>query len=282
MDLRGYLLERKPLVEDVLEAVLPAADTPPAGLHAAMRHLVFPGGKRLRPMLAMAAAEAVGAPSERALPVAAAVELIHNYSLIHDDLPCMDDDAERRGRPTVHVAFGEAMAVLAGDALLAVALAAVASACPEQAIAPERRLAATAELAQAAGSLALVGGQADDLTFDASRADAAYVESIHRRKTAALITASIVGGAILGGADAAAQGRLRRFGEAVGVAFQIADDLLDADDDEPCSLVGLLGAEAAGARGEDLLESAMREVESFGERAEPLRGLARYALRRRE
>ena len=282
MDVRGYLLERKPLVERVLEATLPTADAEPVRLHAAMRHLVLPGGKRLRPMLAMAAAEAVGAPPERALPVAAAVELIHSYSLIHDDLPCMDDDDERRGQPTVHVAFDEATAVLAGDALLAAALETVACACPEQAIAPERRLAATAELARAAGSLALVGGQADDLGFDASRGDAAFVESIHRRKTAALIAASIVGGAILGGADAAAQGRLRRFGEAVGVAFQIADDLLDAEDDESCSLVRLLGAEAASARGEELLASALREVESFGERAEPLRALARYALRRRE
>ena len=282
MDVRGYLLERKPLVERVLEAALPGADVAPVRLHAAMRHLVLPGGKRLRPMLAMAAAEAVGASPECALPVAAAVELIHSYSLIHDDLPCMDDDAERRGRPTVHVAFDEATAVLAGDALLAAALATVAAACPEQAIAPERRLAAAAELAQAAGSLALVGGQADDIVFDATRADAAFVESIHRRKTAALITASIVGGAILGGANAAAQGRLRRFGEAVGVAFQIADDLLDATSEEPCSLVRLLGAEAASARGEELLASALREVEAFGERAEPLRALARYALRRQE
>jgi geranylgeranyl diphosphate synthase type II len=282
MDVRGYLLERKPLVELVLEAALPGADVAPVRLHAAMRHLVLPGGKRLRPMLAMAAAEAVGAPPERALPVAAAVELIHSYSLIHDDLPCMDDDDERRGQPTVHVAFGEATALLAGDALLAAALATVAAACPEQAIAPEQRLAASAELARAAGSLALVGGQADDLGFDASGGDAAFVESIHRRKTAALIAASIVGGAILGGADAAAQGRLRRFGEAVGVAFQIADDLLDAASDEPCSLVRLLGAEAACARGEELLASALREVEAFGERAEPLRALARYALRRQE
>ena len=282
MDVRGYLLERKPLVERVLEAVLPCAEEPPVRLHAAMRHLLFPGGKRLRPMLAMAAAEAVGAPPERALPVAAAVELIHSYSLVHDDLPCMDDDSERRGRPTVHVAFDEATAVLAGDALLAAAFATVAAACPEQAIAPEQRLAAAAELAQAAGSLALVGGQADDLGFDASRADAVFVESIHRRKTAALIASSIVGGAVLGGADAAQQGRLRSFGEAVGVAFQIADDLLDAEDEEACSLVRLLGAEAAGARGEELLANALREVEAFGERAEPLRALARYALWRRE
>ena len=282
MDLRAYLLERTPLVERALEAALPPADAPPARLHAAMRHLVFPGGKRLRPVLAMAAAEAVGAPPERALPVATAVELIHTYSLVHDDLPCMDDDDERRGRPTVHVAFDEATAVLAGDALLAAAFAVVAEGVCGETPPAERRLAATRELAEAAGSLKLVGGQADDLGFEAAVADAEAIESIHLRKTAALITSSILGGAILAGADAAALARLRRFGEAVGVAFQIADDLLDAGTPESCSLVQALGAEAASSRGEELLVGALEAVEPFGERAGPLRALALFALRRSE
>jgi geranylgeranyl diphosphate synthase type II len=282
VDGRAYLLERAPLVERALDAALPAADAPPPRLHAAMRHLVFPGGKRLRPALALAAAEALGAPPQQALPVATAVELIHTYSLIHDDLPCMDDDSQRRGRPAVHVAFDEATAVLAGDALLAAAFAVVVGAPGPPALAAERRIAAARELATAAGSLQLVGGQMDDLGLDGSPADAAFVESIHRRKTAALISASIAGGAILAGADEAALGRLRRFGEAVGVAFQIADDLLDADDEESCSLVHTLGADAARARGEDLLRRALDEVEAFGERAEPLRALALFALRRRE
>jgi geranylgeranyl diphosphate synthase type II len=279
MDARAYLAEHGALVERALEAALPPATQPPQTLHAAMRHLVFPGGKRLRPALAFAAAEAVGAPVEVAVPVAAAVELVHTYSLVHDDLPCMDDDVERRGRPTVHVAFGEATAVLAGDALLACAFETLAGA--GGASGGERRLAALRELAVAAGSGALVGGQVDDLLFDAARSDAASVESIHERKSAALIAASIVGGACLGGAAAELVERLRRFGRAVGVAFQIADDLLDAEEESTgCSLVPLLGPEAARERAEALLAAGLGEIEHLGEQAEPLRALARFAVRR--
>ena len=279
MDARAYLAERGLLVERALEAALPPASDPPQALHAAMRHLVFPGGKRLRPALAFAGAEAVGSPVDAALPLAAAVELVHTYSLVHDDLPCMDDDAERRGRPTVHVAFGEATAVLAGDALLACAFETLAGA--PGAPGGERRLAALRELAAAAGSRALVGGQVDDLLFDAGRADAASVESIHERKSAALITASIVGGAWLGGADAELVARLRRFGRAVGVAFQIADDLLDAEEESTgCSLVPLLGLERARARAEALLAAGLEEIEELGLQAEPLRALAHFAVRR--
>jgi len=279
MDARAYLAERGPLVERALEATLPPAADPPQVLHAAMRHLLFPGGKRLRPALALAAAEAVGGAPEAALPVAAAVELVHTYSLVHDDLPCMDDDAERRGRPTVHVAFGEATAVLAGDALLAAAFAVLAG--EPGANAGERRLAALRELAFAAGSRALVGGQADDLGFDPRGADPARVESIHERKSAALITAAIVGGAWLGGAGVELLERLRRFGRAVGVAFQIADDLLDAGTESTgFSLVPLLGVARARERAEALLAAGLAEIDDLGERAEPLRALARFAVRR--
>jgi geranylgeranyl pyrophosphate synthase len=280
VDVRAYLFERTPLVDAVLEAALPGASAPPAPLHAAMRHLLFPGGKRLRPAFAMAAAEAVGGSCEAALPMAAAVELIHAYSLIHDDLPCMDDDAERRGRPSVHVAFGEAVAVLAGDALQAAAFEVLSR--ESDGGAPAVNLAAVRDLAHAAGSANLVGGQADDLVFDPSETRPEPIESVHRRKSAALITAAIVGGARLAGADAALLARLRRFGEAVGVAFQIADDLLDADESDPCSMVRALGAAAARARADALLEDALREVEALGERAEPLRALARYAALRSE
>jgi geranylgeranyl diphosphate synthase type II len=287
-DARAYLLERAALVEAALDARLPPAAEPPARLHAAMRHLVFPGGKRLRPVLALAAAEALGAAPELALPAAAAVELVHTYSLVHDDLPCMDDDPERRGRPSVHVAFGEATAVLAGDALLALAFEVLASdglgALPARGPAPaaERRLAAAALLARAAGSHELVGGQADDLALGAGEADAERIESIHRRKTAALIAASIGCGALLAGGDREQVARLRRFGEAVGVAFQIADDLLDAGSDAGCSLVHALGADAARERGEELLALALREIAPLGGAADPLRALALFALRRKE
>jgi geranylgeranyl diphosphate synthase type II len=243
-----------------------------------MRHLLFPGGKRLRPALALAAAEAVGAPPTRALPVAVAVELVHTYSLIHDDLPCMDDDATRRGRPTVHVAYGEATAVLAGDALLAAAFFALTAAESEHP-AP-RLLAAARDLAEAAGSLRLVGGQVDDLHLQAQELDAARIESVHARKTAALIAAAVVGGARLGGGAPADLARLRRFGEALGLAFQIADDLLDEGRGEACSLARVLGAPAARARAEALLAEALAELDASGERAEPLRELARHAVRR--
>jgi geranylgeranyl diphosphate synthase type II len=272
VDLRAYLSERAVLVDRQLDAVVPAADAEPAALHGAMRHLLFPGGKRVRPAFAFAACEAVGSPPERALPLAAALELVHTYSLVHDDLPCMDDDSLRRGRPTVHVVYGEALAVLAGDALLALAFEVLARGDAGPA---EARLAALAELAAAAGSLALVGGQAADLASASS--DAAAVERVHERKTAALFAAATAGGARLGGAPPALVLRLRRFGLGVGVAFQIADDLLDQGSDEGCSLVRALGAERARLRADDLLAGALAEIEDLGERAEPLRELARFA-----
>jgi geranylgeranyl pyrophosphate synthase len=275
VDVQGYLAESAQRVDAELERLLPPADAPPRALHAAMRHLLFPGGKRLRPALAFAAAEAVGAPAERALAPAAAVELVHTYSLVHDDLPCMDDDDERRGRPTVHVAYGEATAVLAGDALLALAFETLASANG----APGPLLAALRELAHAAGAAQLVGGQADDLAFDPARVDAAWVDSVHRRKTAALFAAAVAGGARLAGADEAALARLRRFALALGVAFQIADDVLDdAPGQDECSLVALVGLEAARARAEALLAEALAALEPFGAHAEPLRMLARFAV----
>ena len=276
MDVDAYLADRASLVNRYLDEVVPPASESPTSLHAAMRHLLFPGGKRLRPALAFAGCEAAGAPAEMALPAAAAVELVHIYSLIHDDLPCMDDDDERRGRPTVHVAFGEAVAVLAGDALLAQAFEVLAAGAGDA----EPRLEALRDLSRAADSRNLVGGQADDLTFRASDGDGAAIESIHRRKTAALITASVLTGARLGGADTSLLERLRSFGEEVGVAFQIADDLLDREDGELCSLVRVLGLEGARARAEELLEGALCRIEDLGERGEPLRQLARFAVRR--
>ena len=278
MDADSYLAESSLLVDRYLDLVMPTASESPASLHAAMRHLLFPGGKRLRPALAFAGCEAAGSPAEMALPAAAAAELVHTYSLIHDDLPCMDDDDERRGRPTVHVAFGEAVAVLAGDALLARAFEVLAGGPAP--VDPERRLAALRDLSIAAGSRNLVGGQADDLAFRAGEGDASAIESIHRRKSAALIAASVTAGARLGGGDPPLLERLRRFGEGVGVAFQIADDLLDREKEEACSLVPILGAERARARAEALLQEALVPLEDLGERGEPLRELARFAVRR--
>jgi geranylgeranyl diphosphate synthase type II len=275
MDAAAYLAECASRVDAALEAVLPSAAEPPTALHAAMRHLVFPGGKRLRPALAMAAAEAVGARPEAALPVAVAVELVHTYSLVHDDLPCMDDDDTRRGRPTVHVAYGEAVAVLAGDALQALAFEALLADGGDVAGA------AAVRLARAAGSRELVGGQVDDLAAEAgSGPDWEAVVSVHRRKSAALIAAAVAGGAELAGADAETAARLERFGRTVGVAFQVADDLLDADEDGACSAVRVLGADGARTQSEALLDEALSMIEDWGERAEPLRELARFSVRR--
>ena len=278
MDVDAYLADRTSLVNRYLDEVVPPASESPTSLHAAMRHLLFPGGKRLRPALAFAGCEAAGSPAEKALPAAAAVELVHIYSLIHDDLPCMDDDDERRGRPTVHVAFGEAVAVLAGDGLLARAFGVLAD--PSVGVEPQRQLAALRELSRAADSRNLVGGQSDDLALGAGEVDAAAIESIHLRKSAALIAASVLAGAGLGGADSPLLERLRCFAEAVGVAFQIADDLLDQESGEPCSLVRVLGPQGARARAEELLEDALSLIEDLGERGEPLRELARFAVRR--
>jgi geranylgeranyl diphosphate synthase type II len=272
MDALGYLTERAALLEPFLEAALPPASEAPAPLHGAMRHLLFPGGKRLRPGLCFAACEAAGGAPERALPAAAAVELVHTYSLVHDDLPCMDDDDERRGRPTVHVVYGEATAVLAGDALLALAFEVLARAGDAGAV---------AELARAAGSRELVGGQALDLALqDADAVGADAIEAVHRKKSAALIAASIGLGARAGGADSALHARLVSFGLDVGLAFQIADDLLDAAADGACALARALGGPLARARAEALLAGALARSADLGARAEPLRELARHAVRR--
>ncbi|MFI5319788.1 MAG: polyprenyl synthetase family protein [Myxococcota bacterium] len=280
MDASAWLGQRTALVDRFLDARLPPASEPPAALHGAMRHLVFPGGKRLRPAFAFAGCEAAGGTAERALPAAAAVELVHTYSLIHDDLPCMDDDTLRRGRPTVHVAFGEANAVLAGDALLALAFEALADA--EAEAGPGAVAWCTRALAVAAGSRQLVGGQADDLAFAAGGpATLARVESVHRRKSAALIAASVACGARLAGAGTALLADLAAFGEEVGVAFQIADDVLDADRNEACSSVSVMGLAAARERAEALLAGALRRVDELGERAAALRMLAELAVRRK-
>ncbi len=274
MDAQAYIAERSGLIDDWLDAFVPPAAEPPTELHAAMRHLLFPGGKRLRPMLAMAAAEAVGSPPDVALPVAAAVELIHTYSLVHDDLPCMDDDAVRRGQPTVHVAFDEATAVLAGDALQALAFEAALASCPDH---PQRAQRAAADLARAAGSRGIVGGQVDDIALEgaATGPSIEVLESIHARKSAALIAAAIACGARVAGASDDLVARLARFGRDVGIAFQITDDRLDGD-----GVAGIRSDADAAARAEALLAGALALVEDLGERAEPLRELARFAVRR--
>lgn len=292
MDVNAYMAERISLIDAGIEARFGEASGFPEALQGAMRHLLFPGGKRLRPIFALAAAEAVGGCAEAALPIAVGVEMVHTYSLIHDDLPCMDDDMLRRGRPTVHVAYDEATAVLAGDALLTEAFAVLAEPgnCSGGA---EAALWTMHRLATAAGAAGLVGGQADDLLFSVEGAtsrpraaaplegtDFGRLASIHARKTAALFQAAIAGGAALGGASEAERERLDSFGKDVGIAFQIADDLLDADGDEAASILRIQGLADAKQGAEGLLERALLGIEGLCERAEPLRELARFAVRR--
>ena len=288
MDVEAYMAERIPLIDAAIDARFErSAGRVPEALRGAMRHLLFPGGKRLRPVFALAAAEAVGGQPEAALPLAVAVELIHTYSLVHDDLPCMDDDDLRRGRPTVHVAYDEATAVLAGDALQSEAFAVLAEAAMVE---PARLLFVVGRLARAIGAEGLVGGQQDDLAFEAetsaggpvgrSGGDHLRLASIHERKTAALFQAAIVGGAVLGGANHEACERLEVFGRDVGIAFQIADDLLDANSDEAASILRLQGIEDARSGALGLVERALGEIDGWGERALPLRELARFAVRR--
>ncbi len=294
MNLEGYLAERRTLVEAELERALAGGDGIPARLLEAMRYAVFSGGKRARPILALMACEAAGGTCACALPFACAIELIHAYSLVHDDLPAMDDDALRRGRPTVHVAFGEAHAILAGDALLTEAFALAAAGAAASGLEPARALAVIAAIARAAGASGMVGGQVADLEAEGVRADVALVESIHRRKTAALIAAAVEAGALAGGAAPDVLRALRAYGEALGLAFQVTDDLLDATASTAvtgkreggdaasgkATYPAVLGVDGARRVAHELLARCLAVLQPLGARAEPLRALATFIVER--
>ena len=223
--LRDYLRDRAALVDAALDDLLPRRTARPKALHDAMRYSVFAGGKRLRPILCLAGCEACGGEPGLALPSACAVECIHTYSLIHDDLPCMDDDDFRRGQPTSHRKYGEALAVLAGDALQALAFQSVAAARPTRRYGSGDFL---RELATAAGSRCLIGGQVADLEAEGKpRSSAGDLRFIHRNKTAALLTSSITLGAMHANATPRRLAALREFGQSLGLAFQVIDDILD-------------------------------------------------------
>ncbi len=270
-DLERFVDESCARVDAHLDRILPPADESPAILHEAMRYAVYSGGKRLRPALVFAAARACNLSLERAEPLAAAVELVHTYSLVHDDLPAMDDDDLRRGRPTVHVKFGEANAILVGDALLAAAFEELARA--------EVPVAVVGRLARAAGSRELVGGQVDDLAFRPERADAALVRAIHERKTAALFRFCVWAPGVTGGRAAAEVESLDQYGLAYGLAFQLVDDLLDGGRDE-CSILLVTDEAGARVRVRDEVAKALAIADSFGEGGVFLRGLASAAAGR--
>jgi geranylgeranyl pyrophosphate synthase len=267
-DLAGFVDESVARIDAYLDRVLPRASEPPEPLHEGMRYAVYSGGKRLRPALVFAAARACGLDPERALPVAAAVELVHTYSLVHDDLPAMDDDDFRRGRPTVHRKFGEANAILVGDALLAEAFAVLAR--------EDVPVAVFGRLAEAAGSRALVGGQVDDLAFRPELATPELVRSIHERKTAALFRFSVWAPGVVASRPARELEQLDRFGLAYGLAFQLVDDLLD-DDPQECSILRVADAASARTRVAAEVAAALSAADSFGPAGEWLRGLATAA-----
>ena len=295
MDLKQYIKQCCAEVDAALDRFLPPETELPASLHSAMRYSIFAGGKRIRPVLMLAACEAVGGKSETVMPAACAMEMIHTYSLIHDDLPAMDDDDFRRGRPTNHKVYGEAVAILAGDALLTEAFVLMSNPAFQKADAG-RTMAVIREIARCAGSHGMVGGQVVDMESEGkAEIDLATVQYIHTHKTGALIKAAVKSGAILGGATETQLAALTTYGEAIGLAFQIADDILDiegtteeigkdAGSDQArgkATYPAVMGLADSRRRAAELVEMALNALDSFDARAEPLREIARYIIARK-
>ncbi len=227
MNIKSYLAKKKAIVDKALDKLVPPAKMFPTSVHEAMRYSLFAGGKRVRPILAIAAAEALGAKTSDLLPLAGSLELIHTYSLIHDDLPAMDDDDRRRGRPTCHKVYGEAIAILAGDGLLNMAFEVLSDPRRTKAVPANRLLSIINEIGNASGVHGMVGGQVVDMESEGKDIDFPTLEYIHTHKTGALIRASVRVGALYAKASEKRLKALTRYGERVGLAFQIADDILD-------------------------------------------------------
>jgi geranylgeranyl diphosphate synthase type II len=293
--LARYLEERRLQVDEALGRYLPEASDHPKEIHEAVRYSVFAGGKRLRPILVLAAAEAAGGQVEHALPAAAAIELIHTYSLIHDDLPAMDDDDFRRGRPTCHKVYGEALAILAGDALLTQAfilLSGEPSSLRADAVA---RLRVINEIAQAAGSRGMVGGQVVDILQEDREVDLATLLYLHTHKTGSLIRACLRVGGIISSAGSEQMEALTRYGDRIGLAFQIVDDILDLEGSlealgkragsdlrkKKATFPGLLGLEESRQRARSLVREAKHALSVFGDRGAALGAIADYVVARR-
>jgi geranylgeranyl diphosphate synthase type II len=282
------------LTDAALDRLIPSETQYPVSIHKAMRHSVFAGGKRLRPILCMAAGRMiVGSLPDGIEELGAALEMLHTYSLIHDDLPALDNDDLRRGRPTCHKVFGDATAILAGDALQTQAYEVLAKLkCPAEA-----RVRIVEEIARGTGTVdGMIGGQVVDLEAEHSKPNATTLEYIHRAKTAALITASLVSGGLYAGAEDREIEKLRAFGQSIGLAFQIVDDVLDVTQTseqlgktagkdttaEKATYPALFGIEQSEQKADELVKSAFAELESFGDRAETLRELARFLVERKK
>lgn len=295
LEIRTYLAAKADLINKALGSYLPAESAFPSAVHQAIRYSVFAGGKRLRPILVLAAAEAVGGREEEVLPAACAIELIHTYSLIHDDLPAMDNDDFRRGKPTCHRVFGEAVAILAGDALLTQAFGLIArSTLTQNLVPPKAALEVIAEIAEAAGSLGLVGGQVLDLKAEGKPPEASLLEAIHMRKTAALFRAATRTGAILSRAKEEQLAALTAYGEHFGLAFQIIDDILNVTGDpkkmgkgtgsdqarKKATYPALYGVEKSRELAREHIAQTVAVLSSWGEKAFLLREIALFTLSR--
>jgi len=292
IDIARYLAERVELVERTLTTLVPEQDVRPERLHGAMRYALLAGGKRLRPVLAMAAAEAVGADPAVLVREACALELVHTYTLVHDDLPAMDDDDYRRGRPATHKAYGDAAAILAGDALQTLAFGVLASGDHSS----DKKIEVICLVAEACGSRGIIGGQMVDIESEGKTVDAGELDYIHRHKTGCLLRASVLLGAVFGGCSTAQYRRLSAYGEAIGLCFQITDDILDvlgtsdeigkpAGSDEArgkATYPGIHGMDASRRRQSELYAEALAGLDTFGENADALRELARLVIERKK
>jgi geranylgeranyl diphosphate synthase type II len=296
MDLAKYLKEKRAIVEDRLETYFPEPEGPASDIVASMRYSLVAGGKRLRPILCIAAAEAVGGAESEVLDVACALELIHTYSLIHDDLPVMDDDDLRRGKPTNHTVFGEAIALLAGDGLLTEAFHLMAGARLKEKVSARKLLEVIGMIARAAGYQGMVGGQVVDIQSEGKDVEFSTLEFMHAHKTGALICASVKSGVILGGGNGSQIEAMTSYGNCIGKAFQISDDNLDIESDTETlgktvgadrqkgkttypSLIGLSRSKEIQAQ---LIETAILSLEAFDRGADPLREIARYIIERKK
>ena len=294
MDIKAYLTKKKELVDKALEKLVPPAKLFPTSVHEAMRYSLFAGGKRVRPILAIAAAEALGARTADLLPVAGSLELIHTYSLIHDDLPAMDNDDLRRGRPTCHKVYGEAVAILAGDGLLNMAFEALSDPRRLKAVPAKRLVSIIKEISTASGVFGMVGGQVVDMESEGKDVDFPTLEYIHTHKTGALIRASVRTGALYAKAGKRQFIALSRYGELVGLAFQIADDILDITGTQETigkdvgsdskkgkkTFPSFYGLEESRTRAREVADKAVQSLREFDRKADPLRELAKYIVNR--
>ncbi len=294
MDIKAYLRKKRAVVDKALESLAPPAKTYPPTVFEAMRYSLFAGGKRVRPILAIAAAESLGANPAGLLPIAGALELIHTYSLIHDDLPAMDNDDLRRGRPTCHKVYGDAVAILAGDGLLNMAFEVLADPRRQRHVPANRMLAIIAEISRASGVYGMVGGQVVDMESEGREIDFPTLEYIHTHKTGALLRASVRVGALYGKAGEKRFRALTRYGEYAGLAFQIADDILDLTGTEQeigkdvgsdlkkgkKTFPSFYGLEESRRRAREVSDRAVQALRDFDRKADPLRELARYIVTR--